>query len=83
VQARERHAEAGWDDIFVRLRARLAAIPDLTGVVDDLVEIVREEEGDGNNHGYRDEGGVCRVAGEDCYDCERLARIRAWVVGQA
>lgn len=79
VQARDRHAASGWEQIFARLRARLDAIPDLAGVAEDLVDLVLEEEGAGHNHGHLDEAGVCRVAGEDCYDCERLDRIRAWV----
>ena len=85
VQARERHEASGWGSIFDRLRKRIESSPDrvIAELAELLVEYIAEDEGGGWNHGHRDANGVCSCSGEDCYDCDRLDRVRAWVEAHA
>lgn len=83
VQARRRYRRSGWGGIFRRLKERARLSPDRElGVLVSklLVPLIEDLEGRGRGHGHRDErGGFCPCSGEDCVDCDRLDRIRAWV----
>lgn len=86
VRARARHRKAGWAGVFRKLRARAKASPDAElgkFVARELVPLLEDLEGRGWGHGHRDGEGFCQSSGEDCPDCDRLVRVRAWVEGGA
>jgi hypothetical protein len=86
VQAERRHRKSGWGGVFRKLRARAKASPDPDlglFVAHELVPLVEDLESGGWSHGHRDGNGWCHCSGEDCSDCDRLERIREWVLAHA
>lgn len=86
VEAERRHRKSGWGGVFRKLRAIAKASTDVElgrFVARELVPLVEDLEGAGWSHGHRDGSGFCRCSGEDCYDCDRLDRIRRWVTAHA